>query len=180
MHENTNYTNQHADGYKTYITNRKRRVAVMNEALSNPDVLACILRGNVGPSTFAVVSEVSRGWRAVCRSDVTVLRAVALYQGGLTRAKLVHLFAIAWNEARNLPCTGHLRHGGGTYYIYRASAVDALLGPSGMDAWRLRLYARAESPGSPFKLFPPPPYQRRRARWQEEARLHAIAVANEL
>ena len=57
MHKNANHINEHADGYTTYITHRKRRVAVTNEALSNSDVLACILRGNVGPSTFAAVSE---------------------------------------------------------------------------------------------------------------------------
>tara|TARA_B100000787_G_scaffold153135_1_gene127182 strand:- start:1110 stop:1664 length:555 start_codon:yes stop_codon:yes gene_type:complete len=173
MHKNTNHTNEHADGYKTYITHRKRRVTVTNEALSNPDVLTCILRGNVGPSTFAAVSEVSRGWRAVCRSDITVVRAVALYQGGLTMAKLMHLFAITQNQAKGLPHTAHARYDGGTCYLYSAPAVDALLSPSGMEAWRLRLHARAESSGSPFKLWPPPPCPPRRAPWQEEARLHA-------
>ena len=173
MHKNTNHTNEHADGYKTYITHRKRRVTVTNEALSNPDVLTCILRGNVGPSTFAAVSEVSRGWRAVCRSDITVVRAVALYQGGLTMAKLMHLFAITQNQAKGLPHTAHARYDGGTCYLYSAPAVDALLSPSGMEAWRLRLHARAESSGSPFKLWPPPPCPPRRAHWQEEARLHA-------
>jgi hypothetical protein len=40
--------------------------------------------------------------------------------------------------------------------LYSAPAVDALLCPSGMEAWRLRLHARAEASGSPFKLWPPP------------------------
>ena len=58
--------NDNSDGYKSYIARRKRRVAVTNEALSDPDILACILRGNVGPSTFAAVSEVCHAWRARC------------------------------------------------------------------------------------------------------------------
>ena len=165
--------NDNSDGYKSYIARRKRRVAVTNEALSDPDILACILRGNVGPSTFAAVSEVCHAWRAVCRSDTTVVRAVALYQGGLTMAKLMHLFAITKNQARGLLHTAHARHGGGTCYLYSAPAVDALLSPSGMEAWRLRLHARAESSGLPFKLWPPPPCPPRRAPWQEEARLAA-------
>ena len=148
--------NDNSDGYKSYIASRKRRVAVTNEALSNPDILACILRGHVGPSTFAAVSEVCHAWRAVCRSNATVVRAVALYQGGLTMAKLMHLFAITQNQAKGLPHAAHARCDGGTYYLYSAPAVDALLCPSGMEAWRLRLHARAEASGSPFKLWPPP------------------------
>ena len=148
----------------------ERRAAATREALSNPDILACILRNNVGPSTFAAVSEVCRAWRAVCRSDPTVLRAVALYQGGLTRAKLVHLFAITQNAAKSLPFVAHTRYDGATCYIYSAPAVDALLCNSGMEAWRIRLQARA---GSPVGLWPPPPRPPRRAHWQEEARLHA-------
>ena len=162
-----------SDRCKEYIARRKRRTAVTNEALSDPDILSYILRGNVGPSTFAVASEVCRAWRAVCRSDVTVVHAVALYQGGLTMAKLTHLFAITQNQAKDLPHTAHARYDGGTYYLYTTPAVDALLSPSGMEAWRLRLHARAESSGSPFKLWPPPPCPPRRAPWQEEARLHA-------
>ena len=162
-----------SEGYTSYIARRKRRVAVTNEALSDPDILACILRGNVGPSTFAAVSEVCRAWRAVCRSDATVMRAVSLYQGGLTMAKLMHLFAITQNQAKGLPRTSHARCDGCVYYLYSAPAVDALLSPSGMEAWRLRLRARAESSGSPFKLWPPPLCPSRRAPWQEEARLHA-------
>ena len=169
------------DGYRAFVARRNRRIAVTNEALGNPDIVACILRGNVGPSTFAVASEVSHVWRTVCRSDATVLRAVALYQGGLTRAKLTHLFAITANEAKALPCSTHARHGGGVYYVYRAPAVDALLSPrGGMKAWRLRLRARAESPWSPFELWPPPPCPARRAHWQEEDRLHAVEAREAL
>ena len=34
--------------YRAYIARRQRRVAVINEALSNPDIVACILCDNVG------------------------------------------------------------------------------------------------------------------------------------
>ena len=70
--------NDNSDGYKSHIARRKRRIAVTNEALSNPDILAYILRGNVGPSTFAAVSEVCHAWRAVCRSDEWEERVVAV------------------------------------------------------------------------------------------------------
>lgn len=152
----------------------ERRAAATREALGNPDILACILRDNVGPSTFAAVSEVCRAWRAVCRSDPTVLRSVALYQGGLTRGKLMHLFAITQCEAKSLPYKAHTRYDGATYYVYSAPAVDALLCNSGMEAWRLRLQARASSP---VALWPPPPRPPQRAHWQEEARLHAASRA---
>ena len=121
--------NDDSAGYESYLARRKRRVAVTNEALSNRDILAYVLRGNVGPSTFAAVSEVCRAWRAVCRSDATVVRAVALYQGGLTMAKLTHLFAITQNQAKGLPHAAHARYGGGAYYLFSAPAVDALLCP---------------------------------------------------
>ena len=161
--------------YRAYIARRQRRVAVMNEALSNPDIVACILRDNVGPSTFAAASEVSRVWLGVCRSDKTVLRAVALFQGGLTKGKLTHLFAITGREADALPHEQHACRGGRcTYYLYSAPAIDTLLGADGVAAWRRRLRARAESQWSPFVLWPPPPSPPRRAHWQEEERLHAL------
>lgn len=161
--------------YRAYVARRQRRVAVINEALSNPDIVACILRGNVGPSTFAVASEVSRVWLGVCRSDETVLRAVALFQGGLTKAKLIHLFAT--REVDALPRTQHALARGGAYYLYRAPAIDMLLGADGMSAWRRRMRERADSPWCPFMLWPPPPPPPRRAPCQEEERLHALIAA---
>ena len=95
--------NDNSDGYKSYIARRKRRIAVTNEALSNPDILAYVLRGHVGPSTFAAVSEVCHAWRAVCRSDATVVRAVALYQGGLTMAMEYHTCTLHSDPGSFLP-----------------------------------------------------------------------------
>lgn len=161
------------DAARAWCAKRQRTRAAANAVLCNSDLVACILRGNVGPSTFAAASEVSRVWLAACRQDSTVLRAVALYQGGLTKSKLIHLFAIAGRKIEDLPHTTHARRGGGTYSLYCGPAVDKLLSNDGAAAWRLRLQARAQSPWSLSVLWPPPPCPPRRAHWQEEARLHA-------
>ena len=161
------------DAARAWCAKRQRTRAAANAVLYNSDIVACILRGNVGPSTFAAASEVSRAWLAVCRQDNTVLRAVALYQGSMTKAKLMHLFAIAGHIIEDLPHTTHARRGGGTYSLYCGPAVDKLLSNDGAAAWRLRLQARAQSPWSLSVLWPPPPCPPRRAHWQEEARLHA-------
>jgi len=161
--------------FRAYIARRQRRVAVMNEALSNPDIVACILRDNVGPYTFAAASGVSRVWLEVCRTDKTVLRSVATYQGALTKHKLTHLFAISGCKAETLPHEHGARRGGQhIYHLYSAPAVDMLLAADGMAAWRRRLRDRAESRFSPLVLWPPPPSPPRRAPWQEEERLHAL------
>ena len=165
-----------AEGYRAFIDRRKRRAAATMEALSNPDIVACILRGNVGLSTFSAASEVSRAWFTACRSDATVLRAVALRQGGLTSPELTHLFAISRKESAALPCTKACARNGGVYYVHGEPAVDALLeGPDGLQAWRLRLRARAESPWSPLILWPPPKPSTRRARWQFEENQRVLA-----
>ena len=156
--------------HEAYFARRRRRNAVTNEALSNPDIVACVLRGNVGPSTFASASAVSRVWLSACRSDESVLRGVALFQGELTRAKITHLFAILDREANALP---HERRSG---CLFGAPAVDALLSGDGMAAWRRRLRERAEAPWSPFLLWPFPPPPPRRAPFQEEERLHALCA----
>jgi len=156
-----------------WCAKRRRARAAASAVLSNPDLVACILR-HTGPSTFAVASQVCHAWLVACRYDESVLRAVALYQGGLNKAKLTHLFAISWREADALPRTKHARAGGGAYFVYREPAVDSLLSRGGMAAWRQRLRARAESPWSPFVLWPTPPCPPRRAPWQEEERLHLL------
>lgn len=160
------------DAARAWCAKRQRTWAVANAALCNSDLVACILRGNVGPSTFAVASEVSKAWLAACREDPTVLRAVAHYQGGLTKSKLIHLFAITGRKIEDLPHTTHARRGGGTYSLYCGPAIDKLLSNDGAAAWRLRLQARAQSPWPLSVLWPPPPRPPRRAHWQEEARLH--------
>lgn len=158
-----------------WLAKRRRREAVTAEVLSNTDLVACILQFNVGLSTFASASAVSRAWLQACRSDEGVLRSVALYQGGLTKAALMRLFALPSHDADALPRTSHARHGGGRFFLYREPAVDALLGAAGMEAWRCRLRARTQSQGSPSLMRPlRPRYSPRRAPWQEEDRLHAL------
>ena len=162
---------------ESWFARRRRREAVTAAVLSNADLVACILRGNVGPSTFAAASAVSRAWLQACRADEGVLRSVALYQGGLTKAALMRLFALSSCEADALPHTSHARHGGGCFFLYREPAVDALLGAAGMEAWRCRLRARAQSQWTPRLAWPLPTRQPRRAPWQEEERLHARAAS---
>jgi len=163
-----------SDGVMRWCEKRRRTQAATAAVLGNTDLVAHILRDNIGASTLAAASLVSRVWLEACRSDPSVLRGAALYQGGLTKAQLKHLFAIADSTADALPCTRHARRGGGLYCLYEAAAVDTLLGPDGMAEWRLRLRARAASRWS--CLLTPPPHLPRRARWQEEERLHNIAT----
>lgn len=69
------------------------------EVLSNPDLVASILRGNVGPSTFAAAGSINRAWLQACRFDESVLHSVALYQAGLTDQSRAHALACL------LPCS---------------------------------------------------------------------------
>ena len=75
-----------------------------------------------------------------------MLRGVAAYKGGLTKGEFMTLFAIRSSAANELPRTSHKRHGGGSYYLYDKSAVDAALTDGGMDGWRRRHAARAHNP----------------------------------
>ena len=162
---------------ESWLAKRRRREAATAAVLSNADLVACILRGNVGPSTFAAASMVGRAWLQACRSDEGVLRSVALYQGGLTKAALMCLFALPSRDADALPRTSHARHGGGGFFLYREPAVDALLGAAGIEAWHCRLRARAQSQWTPPLMWTSPSRQPRRAPWQEEDRLHARAAS---
>jgi hypothetical protein len=56
------------------------------------------------------------------------------------------LFAVASKEADLLPRTTHRRYGGGSYYLYRKDAVDAILANGGLKTWQRRLRLRAENP----------------------------------
>ena len=155
------------------LARQRRREAAWDAVFTNTDLVAHILRGHIGPSTLAAVSEVCHAWRAVCRTDERLLRSVALYQGGMTKAKLVHLFALPSRQANALPHSMHARKGGGLYLLFHAPAIDELLGPAGMQAWRQRLQSRAMSPWNYWTPPAPPP---RRTPWQEEERLHRLAA----
>ena len=85
----------------------RRCTCVAGEAvLSNPDLVAHILMGTIGPSTYFAASLVSKAWHAACRADETLLRLVALYQGGLTRTLFRRLFVLSHDEVKALPHAG--------------------------------------------------------------------------
>ena len=108
---------------------RQRTRAAIDAVVSDVDLLALILSQGIGPASFTAASLVCRTWLRVCRSDERVLRGVALYQGGLTKGAFMKLFALTSKEADALPRTSHRRYGGGSYFLYRGDAVDAVLNP---------------------------------------------------
>ena len=125
---------------------KRRWCAAVDAVVSDDDLVALILSQGVGPTSFAAASLVCKSWLRACRSDERVLRGVARYQGGLTKGAFMKLFAITSKEADALPHSLHKRYGGGTYFLYRDNAVDAVLSVGGMEEWQRRLHLRAESP----------------------------------
>jgi hypothetical protein len=105
------------------------------------DLVARILSGNVGASTFAQACMVSRTWREACTRDEALLRAVALYSGGLTKSAFGGLFALYPDELRALSHTKHAKRGSSQmYYMFAAAAVDeALCMLGGVQGWCVRL-----------------------------------------
>ena len=104
----------------------RTRIAI-DAVVSDVNLVALILAGNIGPSGFAAASMVCKSWLSVCREDERVLRGVAAYQGGLTKCVFMKLFAVSSQEADALQRAKRLRFGGGHYFLYRADAVDAVL-----------------------------------------------------
>ena len=131
---------------KVSFTHRQRTLAAIEAVLSDTDLVALILTSALGPSGFDAACLVCKTWLNACRSDERVLRGVALYQGGLTKSAFMKLFAVTTKEADLLPRTTHRRYGGGSYYLYRKDAVDAILANGGLKTWQRRLRLRAENP----------------------------------
>lgn len=152
---------------------RQRTRAAIDAVVSDVDLLALILSQGIGPASFTAASLVCRTWLRVCRSDERVLRGVALYQGGLTKGAFMKLFALTSKEADALPRTSHRRYGGGSYFLYRGDAVDAVLKAGGIKEWQKRLRFRAEHPC--IVGWPQKPDCFRLANCREE-RLHAQSV----
>jgi hypothetical protein len=117
---------------KASFPHRQRTLAVIEAVLSDTDLVASILTSALGPSGFDAACLVCKTWLNACRSDERVLRGVALYQGGLTKSAFMKLFAVTY--------------GGGSYYLYRKDAVDAILANGGLKTWQRRLRLRAENP----------------------------------
>lgn len=155
------------------MDSRRRVCKAVDAVVSDDDLLALILSQGIGPTSFTAACLVCKSWLRACRSDERVLRGVALYQGGLTKGVFMKLFAITSKEADNLPRSSHKRFGGGSYFLYRANAVDAVLADNGIKKWRERLLFRAEHPC--IVGWPQQTDCFRRASRQEE-RLHAKAV----
>jgi hypothetical protein len=122
---------------------RRPQSGAVEAVLSNEDLVAQILRGNIGPSAFAAASRVCKSWHSVCRSDESVLRSAALYQGAVTKTVLCGLLAVAPREAAVLPHTVHRRRNGGQYQLFGEPAIDAAIADGGMPALRDRLAKRA-------------------------------------
>lgn len=141
----------------------------MDAVVSDDDLVALILSHGIGPASFTAASLVCKSWLRVCRSDERVLRGVALYQGGLTKGAFMKLFAITSKEADGLPRSSHKRLGGGSYFLYRSNAVDAILAAGGIKEWRKRLLFRGENPCIVGSMQQPNCF--RRDCWLEE-RLH--------
>lgn len=128
---------------------RKRTRAAVGIVCSDPDLVALILRRNIGVSTWGNASLVCKEWLSVCRGDEGVLRGAALYTGGLTKGAFLKLFAVPLSEVAMLPHTMHRRYGGGSYFLYGQAAVDTVLaGDDAMAVWYERLRRRGAT-GSP-------------------------------
>ena len=143
-----------------------RRIRGAGDAvLSNSDIVAHILRGTIGPSTYFAASLVCKAWHAACRADETLLRLVALYQGGLTRTLFRRLFVLTHDEVKALPHAVRRRPVLGPYYLYGEAAVERVLADDGFARWRKRLAkpqrARWRAPAH---------------RWELEDRLHRRVV----
>eukprot|EP00966_Prymnesium_polylepis_P274395 6339617-Prymnesium_polylepis.1 len=151
--------------------------AVVQKVLDDPDLVGLILAGNVGPSTFAVVSSVCKTWLSVCRVDMRVLRGVAQYQGALTKGALTKLFAISSQEADALPRTSHKRYSGGMYFLYQMDAIDSLLSRGGMQEWQRRLKERGKRAYPSQWLMHNVSIQHAS---QQEERLHARALQRQI
>ena len=147
------------------------------EAFSD-DVLGCILRNNVGISTFVQVSSVCKRLRRICHTDESILISAATYSGGLTRTDFKGLFALTPSESEIfthvwLKKMWHT----GRYCIYHADGVNEVIrAMGGMVGWRERVAASLLRP-APKWSWPqrPAPYlgkRTRRLRWELEEDLH--------
>jgi hypothetical protein len=124
---------------------RRPRSGAIEAVLCNEDLLAHILGGHIGPTTLVAVSRVCKAWHSMVRTNETVLRMVALYQGGLTKTIFCGLFAVMPREAVSLPHAMHRRRNGGSYYLFGKPAIDEILAKGGMLAMRDRLAKRSKA-----------------------------------
>ena len=138
---------------------------------ANPDLVEAILNGNVGTTTFVACSAVNRTVHTVCRSSEVLLRSVASYTGGLTKATLCGLLALSSADANALPHVVRNRVGGGVYYLYSLDAVQRTLAERG-GMLGLRMRIRAADTGRRSESCRRNALQTR-CMWELEERLHA-------
>lgn len=140
-----------------------------------PELLAHILRHNVGVSTYVACSAVSKTWREACRSDADLLRAVADYAGGLTRGHFAGLMGLKSFETIRFPHLAVVGQPVGLnsvrFYLYRSDAITAALEHlGGVSGWRLRL--ATDPPFAWPRDRVAPPGQKRLRMWELEERHH--------
>jgi hypothetical protein len=144
--------------------------------MSNADLVYVMLHGNIGPNTLAIASQVCKTWREVCSMEA-VMRAAALYTGGVTRGVFCGMFAVSFRESRAFPHEERKSGNGRTYYLYSEKAVDAMLAAGAALSERRRRLIWSTPPPSPRTgaqaLLTPPRYLPER--WEVEERLHARA-----
>lgn len=149
-------------------TTRLQVFHAVNAVMTNTDIVSIILNGNVGPNTLGIASQVCKTWYEVCSTE-TVLRAAALYIGGLTRGVFCGMFALSYAESRALP---HVRRMSinmrRIYFLYTQKAVDAVLDAGGSQALRERRRRRITRQ---FIEYPPSNFHTER--WRVEEMLHA-------
>lgn len=86
------------------------------------DLLEHILIDNVGVDTYVAVRQVNRATRAVCSKSKRLLRAVALFKGGLSKREFAGMFSLNYKEAGLYPHTHE-----GSRHLFAAAAIDQAL-----------------------------------------------------
>ena len=140
------------------------------------DLLAVILRNNVGLWTFVQCRAVSKRLRQLCQSDESLLLSAALYTGGLTRTRFMGLFALTHAECNSFPGARISRGWAcASYHLYRRDAIEqAMRAIGGVAGWRERMAAQASRPQPPPRPPSFAPYGKRvrRLQWELEEDLH--------
>jgi hypothetical protein len=104
-----------------------------------PELVAYMLTGRVGPSTYALAQRVCKAWRTAC-DDVRVLEAAINYCGEFTRTQFRGVLHLTYEEA----CTWcHITRrntvSGGPCYVYSSViAIEALHALGGLAGLRAR------------------------------------------
>ena len=148
------------------------------EALDD-DLIALILRNNIGLWTFVQCSAVCKRLYEICRSDESILVSAALYTGGLTRTNFMGLFAFSPYECKRFPSTATERSWDvGIYHLYRGDAIEkAVRAVGGVAGWRTRIASRRSVPSKPRLPAWKPSGKRMRRQWELEEDLHRQLLA---